>query len=442
MRLRQTRQGVKAPSQGSGGSPNASTGTLRDELGALLERQRAELEGCVADAERRATQAHEEANKRVGEIQRRSEERIEAGRRAAQERVAEAERLLKEAEQRAVNAETRLKQDGPRRRARRKLNEARQALEQERVTGRRLSEERERLKGELRNAEEQERELRQTLAAERTKLEGRVKELESRVRELEATLEKEREVVAGRAEEWDKLLEEAGAEHAREHNYRRALEDRLAAELLKAEEIRTQLDTEVAVATAERQRVQQLERELREARQQTSTERVERQRLEQRLEALLQAGTGAPPAPEQRSGGDGQGSAEAVEREQTAESSPDEHGRIFDRPHAAAQPGSVDNALANERPGNGQPRSAPNKARAKEGSRESGRSGLRWRRRSSLPCAVCQRGRPATGGADLTASGWALKGPNALCPACQEDGWQFPAEAAVPFRRVDARSPD
>jgi hypothetical protein len=42
--------------------------------------------------------------------------------------------------------------------------------------------------------------------------------------------------------------------------------------------------------------------------------------------------------------------------------------------------------------------------------------------------------------ADLTASGWTLKGSNTLCASCQEEGWHFPADVAVPFRRVDAGS--
>jgi hypothetical protein len=40
--------------------------------------------------------------------------------------------------------------------------------------------------------------------------------------------------------------------------------------------------------------------------------------------------------------------------------------------------------------------------------------------------------------AELTASGWSLTPAGVLCPRCQEQGWHFPADATVPFRRVDA----
>lgn len=60
-----------------------------------------------------------------------------------------------------------------------------------------------------------------------------------------------------------------------------------------------------------------------------------------------------------------------------------------------------------------------------------------WRRRARLPCAVCQRPRPAMSAAELTANGWMLTAVSALYPSCRQNGWHFPTEATVPVRRVD-----
>ena len=62
------------------------------------------------------------------------------------------------------------------------------------------------------------------------------------------------------------------------------------------------------------------------------------------------------------------------------------------------------------------------------------------RRRSSLPCAVCRRPRPAMSDAEASASGWELAGAGALCPTCRQAGWQFPRGATVPFRAAGPRS--
>jgi hypothetical protein len=446
MRLRQTRGGAKAPSEASE-APPASTGDRHAELGPVLERQRAELEGRVADAERRATQAHQEANERVEEqrrnaearvqeAQRESEERIEAERRTAQERVSQAERLAEEAEKRAEEAEGQPKKGGLRPRAARKLAEVRQALKEERATSRRLREAGERIEEELRTTQQHERELRQTYDAERAGLEGRMKVLECRVRELEATLEKERAVLASRTADLEKRLDEAGTEHAREHNYRRGLEDRLAAELVSGEEVRSQLATQVAARRAERQRVQEIDNELRELRAQTSIERAEREGLEERLRTLLQSQSDLSPTPEQRQSERGPVFVEGEHGAQTAEQSPDDGGRTFERSERVAASAFAGDVSTAERPGNGQPPDASDADRPKESSGERSRRGWRWRRRASLPCSVCNRPRPALTDTELAESGWQLSRAGGVCPACQEQGWQFPADATVPFRRI------
>jgi vacuolar-type H+-ATPase subunit H len=54
---------------------------------------------------------------------------------------------------------------------------------------------------------------------------------------------------------------------------------------------------------------------------------------------------------------------------------------------------------------------------------------------SAGECAVCQRSFKAGSEAELAASGWAVSGEVGLCPSCQEDGWQLPEGARLPFRR-------
>jgi DNA repair exonuclease SbcCD ATPase subunit len=63
-----------------------------------------------------------------------------------------------------------------------------------------------------------------------------------------------------------------------------------------------------------------------------------------------------------------------------------------------------------------------------------------WWRRARPPCAVCHRPREGASDQELTASGWTLTAAGALCSVCRHDGWQFPPDAKVPFRRVDPPS--
>jgi hypothetical protein len=391
--------------------PDVPRGASGD-VGAMLERQRAELEACVAEAERRGVEAQDHADERieherreyearVQEERRKSEERVEAERNASQARVDHAERRLKEAEERAVNAEKTLKKVELRRRAARKVAEARQALEDERATGARL---------------------------------------EARNQELEAALERERAEATSRLAELNQRLEEAGAEHTREHSHRIELEDRLNTELAGAEEARRRLETEAAAATTHRQRVEQLELELREAREEASAERAERQRFEQRLQDLLRGEKGPRTVPEQRPSGH-ELDLEVVKSAESARRAPDGGSWAFGhRRPAPVQDASVDDFPTPERSGNGEPPSAVDEARPEESSGMRRGRRWRWRRRSSLPCAVCHRQRPDLSDAELTENGWALSKSGALCANCQEHGWQFPADATVPFRRVHGRA--
>jgi vacuolar-type H+-ATPase subunit H len=50
-------------------------------------------------------------------------------------------------------------------------------------------------------------------------------------------------------------------------------------------------------------------------------------------------------------------------------------------------------------------------------------------------CAVCQRAFKAGSKENLDASGWLVSGDVGLCPSCQNEGWQLPEGARLPFRR-------
>lgn len=50
-------------------------------------------------------------------------------------------------------------------------------------------------------------------------------------------------------------------------------------------------------------------------------------------------------------------------------------------------------------------------------------------------CAVCQRSFIAGSVEDLKASGWQTTDDVGLCPDCQQDDWQLPEGARLPFRR-------
>lgn len=431
--------------------PRADSEASGGELSLILERQRAELEGCVAEADRRAAQAYEEADRRIEqqrreaearieEVQHRSEEQLGAQRGEAQARVDAAERRLEEAEKRAAGAEEKLKAQALRPRAARKLSEAKHALKEERAAGQGLRGEVERLELALQGAQEQGSELRRSHAGERAELQSKVEQLEARTQELEATLEREQADLARRVAEFEQGLVEAGAEHAREHKYRRELEVRLIAELNSGEDLGQRLETEAAAAATHLQRVKQLENELREAREEASAERAERRRFEQHLETLLHGATDTRTAHEEPPG-ESEPVVGAAPSPESAHIARDEGSWIFEGnlPLAGGENASVDEVPTPERPGNGQPPHAPEEAHPEESNgKRSGRS-RRWRRRPPVPCAVCQRPRPDRSDTELSESGWALSRDGALCAACQERGWQLPADATVPFRAVDAR---
>jgi hypothetical protein len=329
----------------------ASPAGLRE----LLERQRVELEGHVADAERRLREREE----RTAQAEQRAE--------SAGQRAAEAERKLEQTESRAAEAERKLGRREVKARAARRLAEARGEAEKARAEA-------------------------EDLARERALLEARVAELEGQIDELQRTREAERSEREAREAELQKRLAEGGAEHGREHTMRRELEQRLAAEV------------------------------------------AERQRIERELEALEQSYTGPALAREQelselqraRSADDGFAASSArapregkAETDALPEAVPLSDGDgTSDGPFPPANP-----ARRSDTPGR-RLSFAP-----------------RWLRRSSLPCAVCRRPRPAMSDAEATASGWELAGAGALCPTCRREGWQLPPGATVPFRAAGPRSP-
>jgi len=452
--------------------------TAGGELHALLERQRAELESCVADADQRVVEARAQADERVERQRRESETLVERERHEARTRIAEVERRLEKAEARAATAEEKLKGKAMRQRAARKLAEAQHALEQERAEGERLREECERLGRSLESATEQERELRRTHDGERAALENRVNGLEERAEALEAALGRERAGAVELVADLEQRLGEAGIEHEREHSERRELEEFLAAERASLTEVRRELEDQTVAATNRGRRMEELEHELRQALQEAGAERAGRQQVEQQLETLLQSETDARRVREQQASELEQAQAAAVARAESAERllgeareklerarlvsaepagqevagpfpgprsapadheaaaalSPERRSEPADEPDTEAAPARELSAA--EHAPNGPPPDAPDTTRPKRSHSVRGR----WRRRARLPCAVCLQPPPDVSDGDLTASGWTLTGAGTLCPECREGGWQFPGDAAMPFRQVDAWS--
>lgn len=298
----------------------------------LLERQRVELEGHVAEAERRLREREEQTAQ--------AEQRAES----AERRAVEVERKLKQMESRAVEAERKLGRSEVKGRAARRLAEATREAEQARAEA-------------------------EDMARERALLERRVAELEGKIDELQRAVEGERSEREAREADLLNRLAVAGDEHGREHTMRVKLEQQLAAEV------------------------------------------AERQRIEGQFEALEQSHTGPALG----------GEHEPSELERARSEDDDfavSAGPTSNGPLPLANPARPSAARGRRLP------FAP-----------------RWRRRSSLPCAVCRRPRPAMSEAEATASGWELAGAGALCPTCRREGWQFPPGATVPFRASRPRSP-
>ena len=107
-----------------------------------------------------------------------------------------------------------------------------------------------------------------------------------------------------------------------------------------------------------------------------------------------------------------------------------EHDEIFDEPIDSSA--EVDDVPYSN--GASAPPEASDKKR--------GLLGRLKRRKSALfittpgQCAVCYRSFAAGSEEALEASGWKISGELGLCPQCQEDGWQLPEGARLPYRRA------
>jgi hypothetical protein len=290
--------------------------------------------------------------------------------------VAEAERRLRELESRTAQAELRASV------AESKLEQAerRAADAAHKLSSSKLKPRASRRLAEARRGVE-------GLARERA-LKGRVAELIVQIGKLQRTLEGERSEHEAHEADLQQRLAEGGAEHDREHTMRIELEQRLAAEV------------------------------------------AERQRIERELDALEQSYTGPALA----------GEREPSELQRARSADDGFAASSATAPGAAkAEAGALPEAgalSAGDRTSDGP---FPEEGRADKNEMR-GRRLPFLRRRSSLPCAVCRRPRPAMSDAEATASGWELAGAGALCPTCRREGWQFPRGATVPFRAADPRS--
>ena len=325
-----------------------------------------------------------ELERHVAEAERRLRERegrtTQAEQRAqsAEQRAGQAERKLEQAESRATDTERKLEQ------AESRATDAERKLSHSKLKPRAA-----RRVAEARGEAEKARAEAKDLARERALLKGRVSEVIAQTYKLQLAREGERSEHEAREADLQQRLAESGAEHGREHTMRVELEQRLAAEV------------------------------------------AERQRAERELEALEQGYTAPAMAGEQ----------EPSELQRARSADDGFAARSARAPGAGnAESGAlpVAGALPAGDPTTDRPFPAETPAHRSEMRR---RRRHFLRRRSSLPCAVCRRPRPAMSDAEATASGWELAGAGALCPTCRQAGWQFPPGAAVPFRAAGPRSP-
>jgi hypothetical protein len=467
--------------------PTVVAGERSVGLREILERQRAELESCVGDAERRVLVARAEVEQRIEEQRRESEALIERERRQAQAQIAEIGRKLSEAEQRfegerleseallererrewqtrfadierqlddahgrAAVAERTQKQRLSSRGAR-KAAAAELALEEAQGEATLIRDERDLLHNTLRATAQREQEMREAHNLERGALQAHVAELEGRLQTLA------------------QRLEEAVEDHAREHAQRRELEQRLDVELASLEEARREVEGQTAAAAAQSQRLEELEAELSQAREAAARDRAACMRVEQRLDLFVQTEIDARKARErhlreleQLTPAEAMPSAEATKRalSETRHEPERPFGPDPEPPSVAAvdsEPPSTATAhpstagadessyeatppvdfVAVELNANEPPSAPPADTRATSSARPRRVLRERWRRRAGPTCAVCRRPRPALSDLELKASGWLLTSAAPLCPACQRDGWDFPSDATVPYRRVNA----
>ena len=344
-----------------------------------LERQRVELEQHVAEAERRLG----ELEGRTAQAELRassSESKIEQ----AERRAADAERKTEQAERRAAEAERKIEQAERRAaEAERKTEQAeRRAAEAERkLSSSKLKPRAARRIAEARREAEQ-------VGRERALLKSRVAELTAQVDALQRAIEGDRSEHQAREADLKRRLAESGAEHAREHAMRMDLVERLGAEV------------------------------------------EERQRIERELDALEQSYTTSALAAEQEQ-------SKALRERSSDDGFATGSARAPGTGNAESGALPAAGALSAGDPTTDGPVPAETPAHRNEMRRKRPHF---LRRRSSLPCAVCRRPRPAMSDAAATASGWELAGAGALCPTCRQAGWQFPPGATVPFRAAGPRS--
>jgi hypothetical protein len=398
MRLR--RNPEQPQSETGGGHPEAGENRagvgLREFLArqqVQLDRQRVELEGYVAEAERRlgelegrTAQAELRAansESKIDQAERRAadaESKIEQ----AERRAADAESKIEQAERRAADAESKIEQ------AERRAADAESKIEQ--AERRAADAERKLSISQLkpraaRQLAEARREAEQ-LGRERALLKSRVAELMAQVDALQRAMEGDRSEHEAREADLKRRLAESGAEHAREHAMRMDLVERVGAEV------------------------------------------KERQRIEQELDALEQSYTTSALAAEQEQ-------SEALRERSSDDGLATRSARAPGAGNAESGALPAAGALSAGDSTTDGPFPAETPAHRNEMRRKRPHF---LRRRSSLPCAVCRRPRPAMSDAEASASGWELAGAGALCPTCRQAGWQFPRGATVPFRAAGPRS--
>ena len=222
------------------------------------------------------------------------------------------------------------------------------------------------------------------------------------------------------------------------------LERKAQAERNRAEqEAGRQAERRAAEVWAAEQRVAEANLVLEDARAEAEQERQRRAALERRLQSI-KAAQESPAAQAQSASRNAQEPTPGSEPKPGREAQP--AAELSPPPAPPAPAPSRDEAERESRPPDVEARRTPPfhepPPRVKSSRFRRRRRRLARRRRGvsdSISCPVCGTEAATSSEWEQRRSDWIATDDNGVCPDCQADGWLFPAEAAIPFRRLSER---
>ena len=278
-----------------------------------------------------------------------------------------------------------------------------------------LEQELERLRNELKTERTARGQAEATASKARQEAEGKARELAESERQFNDALERGVQVII-------QLERKAQAERDRAEQEAGRQAERRAAEVWAAE-----------------QRVAEANLVLEDVRAEAGQERQRRAALERRLQSITAAQES--PAAAQSASRNGQEPNPGSEPKPGREAQP--AADLSPPPAPPAPARSRDEAERESRPPDVEAQRTPpfHEPPPRVKSSRFRRRGRRLARRrrgvsDSLSCAVCGTEAATSSEWELRRADWIATGDNGVCPDCQADGWLFPAEAAIPFRRL------